>query len=86
MDDRRKRLHYQSCHRGMKETDLILSAFVDRYLQSLNTIQLDQFESLLACSDQQIYAWVAGHQVVPDNFSNDIMDLLRDIEIKSKKQ
>lgn len=84
MDERRKRLHYQSCHRGMKETDLILGTFAIRHLSSLDEAALDDFEALLACPDQDIYAWVAGTERVPDEFDNEIMDLLRELEIISK--
>lgn len=84
MDERRKRLHYQSWHRGMKETDLILGTFADRYLAILEEAALDQFEELLACSDQQIYAWIADREEVPGKFDNEIMDLLRELEINPK--
>ncbi len=84
MDERRKRLNYQSWHRGMKETDLILGTFADRYLINLEEGALDQFEALLACSDQQIYAWVAGREAIPSKFDNKIMDLLRKLEINPK--
>ena len=84
MDERRKRLLYQSCHRGRKEADLILGAFAERHLSDLDEEGLDQFETLLACPDQQIYAWVAGRQVIPEKFDNKIMEMLKKLEIGSE--
>lgn len=82
MDDRHKRILYQSCHRGMKETDLILGAFAERHLANLTKNELDQFELLLACTDQQIYQWVLGIEVVPDKYRNKIMDILTKLQSK----
>ena len=86
MNDRHKRILYKSCRRGMKETDLILGAFADRHLASLTKNELDQFESLLACTDQQIYQWVLGREAVPDRYNNKIMDILTKLEIKSENK
>ena len=45
---RRKRLRYQSCHRGTKEIDLMLGRFTDTMLAQLTAEQLDRYETLLA--------------------------------------
>ena len=84
MDERRKRLLYQSCHRGMKEADLILGAFAKRHLALLEDELLDDYEALLACPDQQIYAWVSGSALVPEKFDNKIMEMLKKLEIGSQ--
>ena len=68
----------------MKETDLILGTFADRYLASLDTAGLEQFEQLLACTDRDIYAWIAGREEIPSKYNNKIMDLLRELEINPR--
>ena len=72
----RKRLLMQSRRRGMRETDLILGQFADRYLDGFTAEQLDRYESLLRCQDQDLIAWIAGAPP-PDIHSHDVMALLR---------
>ena len=51
----RKRLLYQSQHRGMREMDLLVGHFAERHISSMNEEELKQFESLLALSDDDLY-------------------------------
>src|SRR5438045_2238505 len=46
LDPRRKRLLFRSCHRGMKETDLMLGRFAEHHLAILDDGQLDRFATL----------------------------------------
>lgn len=55
-----KRLYFRSAHRGSKETDLILGPFAAETLEKMNEIELDDFESFLSESDNDIWDWVAG--------------------------
>ncbi len=77
MDDRRKRLKYQACHRGMKEADLILGQFSDKYLSTMTDDQLDEFEDLLSAPDQTLFAWLTGHEAVPERFDTGVMALMK---------
>lgn len=65
-DIRKKRLAMRSMRRGIKEMDLILSAYVDAHLSGMNTEQLDAYEALLDESDQDLYQWVSGQVDAPD--------------------
>lgn len=56
-DTLRKRLMYQSQHRGMKEMDLALGGFAERFLKTMSDKELGQFEDLLAFPDQDLYSW-----------------------------
>ncbi len=84
MDERRKRLYYQACHRGMKEADLILSRFSDTYLRAMTDGQLDQFEDLLNAPDQTLFAWLTGHEAVPPRFDTEVMTMLKAFEFQGK--
>lgn len=53
----RKRLLYQSHHRGMQEMDWLLGKFAQTHIESMGNTELQQFESLLAFSDQDLYQW-----------------------------
>ncbi len=77
MDNRRKKLLYRACHRGIKEMDLILTAFSERELAQFNETELDQFEALLDLADQDLYAWITGTQEVPERHRSDVLDRLR---------
>ncbi|MDX1402095.1 MAG: succinate dehydrogenase assembly factor 2, partial [Kiloniellales bacterium] len=47
LEIRRKRLRFRSNHRGIKELDLIIGRFADRYLNSFDAAALDAYEKLL---------------------------------------
>ncbi len=74
---RRKRLRYQSWHRGTKEIDLILGRFADAMLARLTVDQLDRYEALLSNPDPDLYHWISGGEAVPDTFDGDIMKMLQ---------
>ena len=79
LEVRRKRLRFRSCHRGMKELDVLLGRFVERHLESLSRAQLDRYESLIECPDPDIYLWILGRAAPPALHDTDVMALLRDV-------
>lgn len=68
-----KRLSYRAWHRGMKEMDLILGQFADTRLSALSQAALLEFETILNCSDVDLYRWITGAAVIPDAFDGPIM-------------
>ncbi len=76
MDSRRKRLLFRSRHRGMQETDILLGGFARRHLSELTDEQLDQFETLLEESDNDLFDWITGRTAVPPALDNGVMKLL----------
>jgi antitoxin CptB len=63
---RRKRLMYQSGHRGTKELDLLLGYFAAACLESLTEQELNDYERLLDdVQEAVLYDWLTG-QVPPD--------------------
>ena len=72
-NDRRKRLRYRAWHRGTKESDIILGAFADAKLPSLENDGLDAFEALLDVPDPVIYDWVTGRVPVPDEMDTPLI-------------
>jgi len=65
LENRRKRLLYQSLYRGNKENDIILGRFARAHLGSFNAAELDQYEKLLANGDNDIFDWLSGRAEVP---------------------
>jgi len=65
LETRRKRLLYRSVYRGNKENDILLGQFARAHIAELDSAELDQYERLLAASDNDIFDWVAGKAEIP---------------------
>ncbi|WP_020695967.1 succinate dehydrogenase assembly factor 2 [Reyranella massiliensis] len=65
IETRRKRLLYRSVYRGNKENDILLGQFARAHIATFDASELDQYERLLAASDNDIYDWVSGKVAVP---------------------
>ena len=59
-EHRLKRLKMRSMRRGIKEMDLILSAYADANLANMDEAGLRLYDSLLDENDQDLYQWVTG--------------------------
>jgi antitoxin CptB len=73
---RRKRLFYQSSHRGTKESDLLLGAFAAAHFAAFTPAQLDRYEAMLSESDQDLFDWIAGRATPPAEKRSDVLSLL----------
>ncbi len=80
-ETRIRRLVYRSRYTGTKETDLIFSAFAERYLDELDDALLDEYEALIENSDPDLYMWISGRKPVPGEWDGEIMRRLKLIEI-----
>jgi antitoxin CptB len=65
--------------RGIKEMDLILSAFAEAHLEALPAEDLDVYEALLHENDQDLYTWVTGQVAPPERFSDMISRVSKSI-------
>ena len=79
MDPLRKRLLFRSHHCGMKENDLLLGRFADRYIENLDNAQLARFEFLMEQSDIDILNWLTGKESPPEDINTDIFDMIKSI-------
>lgn len=77
LDERRKRLLFRSWHRGMRELDLILGAFADAEIATLNDQELDQYEYVLTINDTDLLPWLMGQLPPPADFDLAILDRIR---------
>ncbi|MGC1182496.1 succinate dehydrogenase assembly factor 2 [Legionella sp.] len=66
LDVREKARFAWHCRRGMLELDLILQCFLNQRFDELSAAELKVFDSLLTCTDPELYAWLMGY-VEPDN-------------------
>jgi antitoxin CptB len=58
----------RSMRRGIKEMDIILSAYADATLESMSEAQIRLYDALLDENDQDLYSWVTGQTSAPENF------------------
>ncbi|MET0873690.1 MAG: succinate dehydrogenase assembly factor 2 [Pseudolabrys sp.] len=82
LDPRRRRLLFRCWHRGIREMDLVLGGFADVHLTSLTEAELDELERWLEVPDQQIFAWVNGMEMTPQEFDTVLFRRLRDFHRK----
>jgi antitoxin CptB len=76
LDIHRKRLIYQSAHRGTKESDLLLGAFAAAHLAGFSAAQLARYEALLDESDNELFDWMTGRRAPPPEKMTDVLRLL----------
>lgn len=74
-ENRLKRLRMRSMRRGIKEMDILLSAFAQAKLESMGEAELDLYDRLLHENDQDLYQWVTGQIAAPEPF----VELIHDI-------
>ena len=69
LEHRVKRLKMRSMRRGIKEMDLILSAFADSHLEKMTEADLTLYDAMLSENDHDLYQWVTGQNAAPARFS-----------------
>ncbi len=77
MEARRKQLLFRSHHCGMKENDILLGRFADRYITELSDQQLDQLDNLMQQNDIDVMNWIIGKTPLPKAFDNALMTLIQ---------
>jgi len=73
----RKRLLYQSQHRGMREMDFVLGGYSQKYIESMSHDELIQFEALLAFPDQELYGWFFEKMPLPQDAPSSLIKLIQ---------
>ena len=79
----RKRLLYQSQHRGMREMDLLLGQFAEKHIPFMDKRELKQFETLLACPDQTLHDWLFGKILPPKGFLSSLLLKIQKLTTRS---
>jgi antitoxin CptB len=68
-----KKLLYQSCNRGCKETDLIIGQFAKKNIEKMTDNELKIFEHILEQNDADLYDWYVKKKPVPEENLSTIM-------------
>ena len=61
----------------MKENDILLGHFADRYILELNDQQLDELDALMHHNDIDVMNWIIGKTRVPEEFNTELMLLIQ---------
>lgn len=77
LDPRRRRLLFRCWHRGMREMDLLMGQFADAHLIEFSDLELDLFEALSECQDQELLSWIVGSKAVPAEFDTEMFSRLK---------
>jgi antitoxin CptB len=83
LDPRRRRLLYQSWHRGIREMDLIMGRFAEAFIENLSTTELDELERLIEVPDQELLGWVTGEFAIPQDYNGPLFRRLREFHWRS---
>lgn len=62
----KKKLIYQSWHRGTRENDLLLGSFADASLSTFSTADLKAYQEMLSHEDADLFAWITGLRPIPE--------------------
>lgn len=77
-----KRLAMRSMRRGIKEMDLILSAYATDRLAGMDDAGLTLYDDFLDENDHDLYQWVTGQFVSKEPY----LDLVKDIQAHVSNQ
>ncbi|MEP5729112.1 MAG: succinate dehydrogenase assembly factor 2 [Sulfitobacter sp.] len=65
----------RSIRRGIKEMDLILTAYAEGQLDQMDDATLDLYDAMLNENDHDLYQWVTGQTPAPEPYSALIEDI-----------
>ena len=74
-EHRIKRLVMRSMRRGIKEMDIILSAYATENLVKMDETTITLYDRLLDENDQDLYQWVTGQVAAPERFRQMIVKI-----------
>ena len=75
IEHRRKRLYMRSIRRGIKEMDLILTAYADARLGQMGPEALTLYDQFLGENDHDLYQWVTGQVASPVEYGSLVHDI-----------
>jgi antitoxin CptB len=73
---RRKRLIWRASHRGTREMDLLLGGFARSQVACFSETELDELETIVGLSDQELMGWILGSVPVPQRQATAILKAL----------
>ena len=79
----KKKIKYRSEYRGIKEMDLLLSKFVNKYIDTFSYEELIDLYEILEKDDDIIFKWYFNNKKVDNSLpKNKVANLLRKFKFK----
>ena len=75
-----KRLKFRAWHRGVREADMLVGGYFDRWHESWSEAETAWFEALLEEQDVDILAWAMGTAPVPERWRGTMMNRLQALD------
>ena len=82
IENLKKRIIYRSQYRGTKEMDKLLSSFVLKFIDKLDTSQLLSLEKFLEIDDENLYKFYNGLETIYKFDNNEINNLFKNYKYK----
>lgn len=83
---RLKRLRYRAWHRGVREADLLVGGYFERWHAAWSDADMDWFEALLEEQDVDILAWAMGTASAPERWRGEMMARLQATDYVKKPE
>ena len=77
----KKKIKYRSEYRGIKEMDILLSKFVNKYIDTFNYDELINLYEILEKDDDIIFKWYSGANNTKDISENKVSKLLKNFKL-----
>ena len=77
----KKKIKYRSEYRGIKEMDLLLGKFVNKYIDSFNYDELMSLYEILEKDDDLIFKWYSSDENASIK-KNKVINLLKNFKYK----
>ena len=82
IDSLKKKIKYRSEYRGIKEMDLLLSNFVNKYIDTFDYNELINLYEILEKDDDVIFKWYLNKNKNDSIPNNKVSNLLRKFKLK----
>ncbi len=82
IDSLKKKIKYRSEYRGIKEMDLLLSNFVNKYINTFSYNELINLYEILEKDDDIIFKWYSDKNINKSIPKNKVSDLLKKFKLK----
>ena len=77
----KKKIIYRANYRGTKEMDILLSKFVDKYINSLSKDELEELYNFLNLEDEIIYNFYQTKKIGSEIKINKVLELFGKFKI-----
>ena len=82
IDSLKKKIKYRSEYRGINEMDLLLSNFVNKYINTFNYEELINLYEILEKDDDIIFKWYSNKNIDDSIPNNKVSNLLKKFKLK----